>query len=150
MTRRKARLGRGWSHRLAMLRTMVTQLIQHERIETTHPKAKELAKMADSCVTLAKKGTPAARSQAEAIIRTPVEVHKLFTVLAQRYERREGGYTRVIRCRTRLGDAAPMSIIEFVDRDGELRRARPPRSMLTPSPNIKLPLAARTLLTNAE
>lgn len=138
MTKRHARLGRGWEHRMAMLRTMVTQLIQHERLETTLPKAKELRRFADSCITLAKKNTEASRTQAQAIIRTEKERHKLFTLLADRYRTREGGYTRVVRTRQRQGDAAVMGIVEFVDRPGELRPPRPARPML--------PLAARPLI----
>eukprot|EP00892_Ulva_mutabilis_P011486 jgi/Ulvmu1/870/UM100_0023.1 len=124
-----------------MLKNMVTQLIQHERIETTLPKAKELSRYADSCVTLAKKGTAQARIKASAIVRTEKDQHKLFTLLRQRYQDRAGGYTRVIKTRSRLGDAAPMAIIEFVDRPGELRPPRPPRSQ----PDSMLPLAAQPL-----
>lgn len=130
MTKRHARLGRGWEHRMAMLRNMVTQLIEHERIETTLAKAKELRRFADSCVTLAKKNTQATRVKAQSIIRTEKEQHKLFTLLASRYKDRIGGYTRIVKSRSRLGDAAEMAIVEFVDRPGELRTPRPPRPMI--------------------
>lgn len=132
MGSRRVRLGRGWEHRVSMLKTMVTQLIEHERIETTLPRAKELAKMADKCISLAKQGTWQAKSRAAGIVRTEKDVHKLFTLMADRYRDREGGYTRVIKTRFRQGDAAPMAMIEFIDRPGELRAARPARKQINP------------------
>ena len=108
---------------------MVTQLIQHERIETTVARAKQLRKIADRMVTFAKKGGRSARIEAAAVVRTERERHKLFTTLAERYAAREGGYTRVLRTRVRTKDAAEMAYIEFVDRDGELRPARPPAAL---------------------
>ena len=122
---------------------MVTQLIQHERIETTVQKAKELRRVADKMVTLGKQGDLAARRQAAAVVSGDGELHKLFTQLAERYREREGGYTRVIRTGTRVGDAAQMAFIEYVDREGELRPARPP-----PPPSL-LPPAAQAALDAA-
>lgn len=113
------------SHRLAMLRNMVTSFIYHERIRTTVPRAKELRKLADNMVTLAKKGTPHHQRQAQSVIRENGAVVKLFEVLGPRYKERPGGYTRVMKLqRPRTGDQADMAIIEFVDRDGELRPAK--------------------------
>jgi large subunit ribosomal protein L17 len=102
------------SHRLAMFRNMVTSLLQHERIFTTVPKAKELRKIADSMVTLGKRGDLHARRQALSFIREKAVVYKLFDELAQRYQDRLGGYTRIVKVGYRRGDAAPMCIIELV------------------------------------
>jgi len=118
------KLGRDSAHRWAMLRTMADQLIQHERIETTVPKAKELRRVADRMITLGKEGTLAARRRARAILRTDASIIKLFGPLAERYKEREGGYTRVKQTRTRVGDAAKMAYIEYVDRVGELRPSK--------------------------
>lgn len=124
---RMRKLNRTGEHRWAMLRTMVTQLIYHERIETTVPKAKELRQVADKMVTLGKEGSLLARRRAAAVLRGDFELHKLFTELAERYKERAGGYTRVLRTRIRQGDAAAMAFIEFVDRPNELREPKPPR-----------------------
>ncbi|GAQ85464.1 mitochondrial ribosomal protein L17 precursor [Klebsormidium nitens] len=120
------KLGRTSSHRWALLRTMVSQLIEHERIETTVAKAKELRRVADNMVTLGKEGTLHARRQAAAVVRGDEHVFKLFNDFAERYKEREGGYTRVLQTRDRK-DSAPMAYIEFVDRPGELVAAQPPR-----------------------
>ena len=105
---------------------MVAQLVEHERIETTLPKAKELRRLADRAVTLAKAGDLAARRAALPLVQGSKEtVSKLFGPLAERYAEREGGYCRVLRSRQRLGDGAEMAVVEFVDRPGELRPARP-------------------------
>ncbi|CAD7696551.1 unnamed protein product [Ostreobium quekettii] len=119
------KLSRKTSHRWAMLRTLVTQLIKHERIQTTLPKAKELRRLADKMVTLGKQGTLHAQRQASAVIREDVAKRKLFTEFAERYRFREGGYTRIMRSERRINDAAQMAFIEYVDREGELRPARP-------------------------
>mmetsp|Transcript_19688 Transcript_19688/g.28973 ORF Transcript_19688/g.28973 Transcript_19688/m.28973 type:complete len:150 (-) Transcript_19688:46-495(-) len=125
MRHRKAfrKLSRTSSHRWAMLRTMVTQLIKHERIKTTVPKAKELRRVADKMVTLAKGGTLHHRRQALAVVREKEAVHKLFSDLAERYAERPGGYTRIVKTGHRFGDAADMCLIEYVDREGELRKS---------------------------
>eukprot|EP00850_Spirogloea_muscicola_P001365 SM000005S17162 [mRNA] locus=s5:558426:560284:+ [translate_table: standard] len=130
------KLGRTSSHRWSMLRTMVSQLIEHERIETTVPKAKELRRVADNMVQLGKEGTLAARRRAAAVVRGDANLHKVFTELALRYQDRAGGYTRLLPTRVRQGDAAPMAFIELVDRPNELRQSRPAR---TP-PVEKVPL----------
>eukprot|EP00252_Welwitschia_mirabilis_P014411 TRINITY_DN31668_c0_g1_i1.p1 TRINITY_DN31668_c0_g1~~TRINITY_DN31668_c0_g1_i1.p1 ORF type:complete len:152 (+),score=18.04 TRINITY_DN31668_c0_g1_i1:204-659(+) len=120
------KLGRTAKQRKNMFRTMVSQLIEHERIETTLPKAKDLRRLADRMVTLGKKGSQDAWQRASAFVRGQANVHKLFTEFAYRYKDRCGGYTRVLRTRIRKGDAAEMAFIEFVDREDELRQAKPP------------------------
>lgn len=109
-----------------MLRTMVTQLITHERIKTTLPKAKELRRLADQMVTLAKRGDLHARRQAAAVIRDDVTLAKLFEHFGPRYQHRQGGYTRILQTGRRYGDMAKMAYIEYVDRPGEMRPARTP------------------------
>jgi large subunit ribosomal protein L17 len=108
------KLGRTASHRKAMLRNMVTSLIQHERIETTLPKAKELRRYADRMVTLGKKGTLHARRNALRYVRDQKNVQKLFAELAVRFQDRNGGYTRIYHVDNRKGDNAPMAIIEYL------------------------------------
>ena len=117
MRHRKAgkRLGRTTSHREAMLRNMVTSLLEHERIVTTTPKAKEVRRLADRMITLAKRGDLHARRQAMAVIRSKNVVAKLFEELKNDYLTREGGYTRIIKTGNRIGDAASMAIIELVN-----------------------------------
>jgi large subunit ribosomal protein L17 len=96
---------------------MVTSLFEHEQIRTTDAKAKELRGVAERMITLGKKGTLHARRQALETIRSKDVTSKVFDELAERYRERPGGYTRVIKIGQRAGDAAPMSIIELVDRD---------------------------------
>ncbi len=108
------RLGRTASHRKATLRNMVTSLLEHERIETTDAKAKELKRLADKMITLGKRGDLHARRQAMQIIRSETVGKKLFDEVAPRFKDRSGGYTRILKIRRRLGDNAPVSIIELV------------------------------------
>ncbi len=117
MRHRKAgkRLGRTTAHRQAMIRNMVTSLLEHERIVTTTPKAKEVRKVADKMITLAKRGDLHARRQAMSVIRDKKVVAKLFSQLRDEYMERQGGYTRIVRTGNRLGDAAPMAILELVN-----------------------------------
>ncbi len=116
MRHRKAgrKLGRTSEHRKAMLRNMVTSLFEHERIVTTVPKAKEARRVADKMITLAKRGDLHARRQAAAYIQSREVVAKLFDAIGAQYADRQGGYTRIIHTGTRLGDAAPMAILELV------------------------------------
>lgn len=116
MRHRKAgrKLGRTSEHRRAMLRNMVTSLFEHERIVTTVPKAKEARRVADKMITLAKRGDLHARRQAYAYIKSKDVVAKLFDEIQSQYSDRQGGYTRIIQTGTRLGDAAPMAILELV------------------------------------
>lgn len=122
------KLGRTPTHKWAMLRNMVTSLIEHERIVTTLPKAKELQSLAEKIITTAKKPDKLhARRQASKIVRTPEAQTKLINVLGPRYEFRQGGYTRIMKlAQPRHGDKADMAVIEYVDRPGEIRAARPP------------------------
>jgi large subunit ribosomal protein L17 len=111
------KLGRTGSHRQAMFRNMAAALIKHEQITTTLAKAKELRPYVEKLVTLAKKGGLANRRLAHARLMDDVQLVKLFDVLAERYQNRAGGYIRVLKAGIRAADAAPMAIIEFVDRD---------------------------------
>ncbi len=108
------KLGRNPSHRKAMLRNIVTSLLEHERIVTTVPKAKEVRRIAEKMITLGKRGDLHARRQAISYIRTKNIVAKLFDELSEQYADRQGGYTRIIRTGTRYGDAAAMAIVELV------------------------------------
>ena len=110
------KLGRTSAHRKALFRNMVTSLLEHEQIRTTDAKAKELRGVAERMITLGKKGTLHARRNALKTIRSKEVTSKVFDELAERYKDRPGGYTRVIKLGQRPGDAAPMSIIELVDR----------------------------------
>jgi large subunit ribosomal protein L17 len=108
------KLNRTSSHRDAMFRNMVTSLFKHERIRTTDAKAKELRRWADHLVTLAKRGDLHARRQALSIVREKAVVHKLFEEAEEKFGKRKGGYTRVIKLGSRPGDAAKISMIELV------------------------------------
>ena len=110
------KLGRSSAHRKALFRNMVTSLLEHEQIRTTDAKAKELRGVAEKMITLGKKGTLHARRNALRTIRSKDVTAKVFDELAERYKDRPGGYTRVIKLGQRPGDAAPMAIIELVDR----------------------------------
>ncbi len=115
------KLGRNSSQRKALLRDLVTDLIIHNQIETTYHKAKELQRLADRMVTLAKKGDLASRRQAAKLIRfekadeNQLAIQKLFDEIAPKYTNRKGGYTSVLRAGVRRGDAAEMAVIMFVE-----------------------------------
>ncbi|MEL3892234.1 50S ribosomal protein L17 [Ferrovibrio sp. MS7] len=111
------KLNKSSSHRRAMFGNMVAALIKHEQITTTLPKAKELKPLMDKLITLGKRGDLHARRQALAFIPEKSAVDKLFKTLNARYASRQGGYTRVLKAGFRYGDAAPMAVIELVDRD---------------------------------
>lgn len=110
------KLQRTTAHRLAMLKNMVTSLIEHERITTTVPKAKEARKMAEKVITLGKKGGVHNVRLAQKYVKDRVLLQKLFGELKDRYAKRSGGYTRIIRGGFRRGDAADIAILELVDR----------------------------------
>ena len=107
---------------------MVTSLLEHEFIQTTDAKAKEVRRVADRMITLGKQGSLHARRRTLRVIRSREVAAKVFGELANRYRDRAGGYTRVLKLRTRVGDAAPISIVELVDRTGSGRRAKKTRA----------------------
>jgi large subunit ribosomal protein L17 len=111
------KLNRTKSHRKALFMNLAQALVKHEQIKTTLPKAKDLRPVVEKLVTLGKRGGLHARRQLISQLQDEVLVTKLLTVLADRYKGRPGGYTRVLKAGFRYGDAAPMAIIEFVDRD---------------------------------
>ena len=115
------KLNRTSSHRKALLKNMSQALIKHEQIITTLVKAKTLKPYFDKLITIGKKGNLSARRQAISKVGDTKLVEKLFSVLAKRNETRNGGYSRVLKAGFRYGDAAPMAVIELVDRDEEAR-----------------------------
>ena len=120
------KFGRTSAHRKALFRNMVTALIDKERIRTTLSKAKELRGKVEKTITLGKKGTLHARRHALKLVADKESLKKLFGPIAERYAKRPGGYTRVIKLGHRLGDDAPMAFIELVDREGESAAANLP------------------------
>lgn len=118
MRHRKAgrKLNRNSSHRRAMFRNMTASLIEHEMIKTTLPKAKELRRVAEPLITLAKEDSVARRRMAFNRLRDKAAVGKLFGEIAPRYATRPGGYLRILKCGFRAGDNAPMAYVELVDR----------------------------------
>ena len=110
------KLNRTSSHRLAMLRNMANSLIEHEAIKTTVPKAKELRRVVEPLITLGKKPSLANRRLAFDRLRDRNSVVKLFGELGERYRNRPGGYTRILKFGWRVGDNAPMALVELVDR----------------------------------
>ena len=117
--KRGRQLGRNSKHRLALFRNMVTSLMEHERIETTEAKAKELRGITDRLITLGKQGTLQARRGALRVLRTKQTVQKLFDDVAKRFPERNGGYKRIIKTRQRPGDAAKLVAIELVEKGNE-------------------------------
>lgn len=117
--KRGRQLGRNSKHRLALFRNLVTSLMEHERIETTEAKAKELRGITDKLITLGKQGTLQARRGALRVLRTKQTVQKLFDDVAKRFPERSGGYTRIIKTRQRPGDAAKLVAIELVEKGNE-------------------------------
>ena len=115
------KLNRTSQHRQMLFRNMAQALIKHEQIVTTLPKAKELGPIVEKLITLGKRGDLHARRQAFSKLRCDAMTKKLFEVLGPRYEERQGGYTRIMKAGFRYGDAAPMAVIELVDRDETAR-----------------------------
>jgi large subunit ribosomal protein L17 len=112
--KRGRKLGRNASHRRALYRNLATSLVEYGRIETTVAKAKELRSVADKLIGLGKRGDLHARRQALGLVQKESAVAKLFGDISPRYASRNGGYTRIIATRNRLGDAAPMAVVEWV------------------------------------
>ena len=118
------KLNRTHEHRKAMFANMACSLIEHEQIQTTLPKAKELKKIIDKYITLGKKGSLHSRRLAISRLRQNSAVTKLFEILAPRYKKRNGGYSRVLKAGFRYGDAAPLAVIELIDRDISAKGAK--------------------------
>jgi large subunit ribosomal protein L17 len=118
------RLARTTEHRTAMLRNLITQLLEHERVQTTQAKAKEARQWAEKIITLAKRGDLHARRQTLRVVRTKKAMAKLFGELKDRYQDRPGGYTRIVPLGFRVGDGAPISILELVGRPEKLPKAK--------------------------
>ena len=117
------KLNRTSSHRKAMFANMTASLLLHEQIKTTKPKAKDLRTFVDKMITLGKRGDLHSRRQALSFLQDKEVVAKLFDTLAERYKDRQGGYSRVLAAGFRYGDAAPMAMIELVDRDIDAKGA---------------------------
>lgn len=114
------KLNRSGAHRKALLKNQVTQLIEHERIETTVAKAKEVRRVADRLITIGKRGTLLDIRKVHAITQTREAGRKVYTELAERFAERSGGYTRVLKTRFRRGDCAPMAVLEWSDTDNSI------------------------------
>ena len=108
--------GRNSGHRKALLRSLVASLLKNEKIETTVARAKEIRPLAEKMITLAKRGDLHARRQASSFLQDDAAVKGLFAQIAPRFASRSGGYTRIVPTRIRIGDAAPMAVIELVER----------------------------------
>jgi large subunit ribosomal protein L17 len=117
-------LGRNTKHRWALYRSLVTSLLEHERIETTEAKAKEIRGFTDRMITLGKEGDLPARRRALSFLRSKAVVSKLFSDVAERFRERNGGYTRIIKTRRRIGDAAEMVAIELVVKGSGTEKAK--------------------------
>ena len=116
------KLNRTSEHRKALFKNMLNSLIKYEQITTTLPKAKELKSKVDKVITLGKMNNLQSKKNLFAELQSKFSVEKLFKTLSQRYEKRNGGYSRVIRAGFRYGDDAPMAIIELVDRDVQAKK----------------------------
>ncbi len=140
--RKKGRqLGRQTKHRWALFRNLVTSLLDQERIETTGAKAKEIRGFTDRMITLGKEGTLPARRRALAFIRSKAVVSKLFSDVATRFKDRPGGYTRIIKTRRRIGDAAEMVAIELVSRQELATKNKTKAGAAPPAPTDAAPSA---------
>ena len=125
------KLNRTSEHRKALLKNMLNSLIKYEQITTTLPKAKFLKPQADKIITLGKKETLQTTKMLMSKLQDISSAHKVTKTLSKRYEKRHGGYTRIIKAGFRYGDNAPMAVIEFVDRDVEAKRVDKPKKDAT-------------------
>jgi large subunit ribosomal protein L17 len=148
--KRGRQLGRNTKHRRALFRSLVTSLLEHERIETTEAKAKEIRGFTERMITLGKQGDLPARRRALGFLRSKTVVSKLFADVAHRFRDRLGGYTRIIKTRRRAGDAAELVAIELVTRAQESKADSTPVSSESEKPSTKTkpsraqPAAAKT------
>ena len=115
------KLNRTSAHRKALLMNLSNALIKHEQITTTLPKAKELRPFIEKLITLGKKGGLSSRKKVISILNEKNNIDKIFNILSKRYEKRNGGYTRIVKLLNRFGDNAEIAVIEFVDRDIEAK-----------------------------
>ena len=125
------KLNRTSEHRKALIKNMLNSLIKYEQITTTLPKAKVLKPQADKIITLGKKGNLHNTKSLISKLQSTMSADKVKKILSKRYEKRNGGYTRIIKAGYRYGDNAPMAIIEFVDRDVEAKRVDKPKKDTT-------------------
>ena len=125
------KLNRTSEHRKALLKNMLNSLIKYEQITTTLPKAKFLKPQADKIITLGKKESLQTTKMLMSKLQDISSDHKVTKTLSKRYEKRQGGYTRIIKAGFRYGDNAPMAVIEFVDRDVEAKRVDKPKKVVT-------------------
>jgi len=125
------KLNRTSEHRKALLKNMLNSLIKYEQIKTTLPKAKFLKPQADKIITLGKKETLQTTKMLMSKLQDISSTNKVTKTLSKRYEKRQGGYTRIIKAGFRYGDNAPMAVIEFVDRDVEAKRVDKPKKVVT-------------------
>ena len=125
------KLNRTSEHRKALLKNMLNSLIKYEQIKTTLPKAKFLKPQADKIITLGKKETLQTTKMLMSKLQDISSAQKVTKTLSKRYEKRQGGYTRIIKAGFRYGDNAPMAVIEFVDRDVEAKRVDKPKKDIT-------------------
>ena len=118
------KLGRNTAHRRALLRNLVTSFLQHERLVTTLPKAKEIRPLAEKMITLGKRDTLHARRQVQAFLLDAAVVKKVFSTIAPRFSDRPGGYSRIVRLGPRVGDGADVAVIELLGSELEVKKAR--------------------------
>src|SRR5579864_6677095 len=143
-------LSRNSPHRRAMLRNMAASLLRHETIRTTLPKAKELRRVVEPLITLAKTDSEAHRRLAFARLRDTAVVEKLFEDLGPRFKARAGGYTRILRMVPRAGDNAPMALMQLVDKAGEVVVAEKPAAKPTRKKKAKAAAPAKEAAAAAE
>ena len=127
------KLNRKSEHRKALFKNMLNSLIKYEQITTTLPKAKELKPQIDKAITLGKKNNLQAKKNLFSELQSKTSVEKLLKILSQRYEKRKGGYSRVVRAGFRHGDNAPMAIIELVDKDPQAKKVDVKKKIETPT-----------------
>ena len=127
------KLNRTSEHRKALFKNMLNSLIKYEQITTTLPKAKELKPQIDKAITLGKKNNLQSKKNLFSELQSKASVEKLLKILSQRYEKRKGGYSRVVRAGFRYGDSAPMAIIELVDKDPQAKKVDVKKKIETPT-----------------